>query len=161
MGVKTENGFTEYRHLHCKEIHEVRALTFRFDVNQDAGTIHFSWASCSELDNFSRAKGREIADENLFNSAINIDSYYDRNYSLVDNALRAMGEIVSAYESDETFREEVNKDEPTKKSYQEILRALDIATEVQALNSIFNADPEELPANITLFSDIADNQEGC
>jgi len=123
MGKKTDKGFTEFRYIRCKTIQFARSLTFYFDVNQETNKIDFSWASCSENDNFSREIGRNTSTKN-FNTIRNLSCNYNRDLSLVENAINRI----------KSFSE--NRNETNGALFDEIVRAVSIYDEVESLIKI-------------------------
>jgi hypothetical protein len=132
VGVNTENGFIEYRHLHCKHLcPDFPAVTFKFDVNQDEEIIKFSFSVCSSKDNFSRRVGREIADKRMEDGAV-VSSSYDRKSSLTENAMDIMNSIINRYEEGtDGLRDEIDADPVHKKFYQDMVRARDALYDVR------------------------------
>ena len=125
MGQNIENGFVEYRYLHCKHLDaKSPALTFKFKVNQVDATVDVAWAVCSENDNFARAVGRKITDDRLDNGKT-ITVGYDRALSLVGNAIFGMDSIVDANENHGAINPAVVP------MYQEIKRAVEAYIEIK------------------------------
>jgi len=160
MGQNTDTGFTEYRHVRCKHEPFSRSLTFYFDVNQELGFIKFAFSACSTDDNFSREIGRKLAKEHFDEGRI-ISYQYDRELSLVDNAINAMN-FIADIESDDMSKQ-IELDALTKKTYEEILRALEIYNEVDITNSLYNAinQGEVEFKNLQLLDDISETSDGC
>lgn len=88
MGKKTTDGFIEYRHVRVKggRSNQYPVVTFRFEVNQTGNAIDISWANCSRKDQFSREKGRALADKRAKEGHVVAGQYF-RQYDLVHNAV--------------------------------------------------------------------------
>lgn len=92
MGINTENGFVEYRHIHSG-ISRLPAVTIKFDVNQTDGVVKCSFAACSPDDNFARAVGRKVSDERM-NEGQYVTFEYNRDLSLINNVVSYLNDIM-------------------------------------------------------------------
>jgi len=92
MGVTTENGFIEYRHIHTG-IPKIPAVTAKLIVNQEEGTVKCSFAACSPYDNFSRSVGRAFADKRM-NEGQYVEFTYNRNITLIQNIVEYLNGIM-------------------------------------------------------------------
>lgn len=101
--------YRRWRYVKDGEKHP--ALTFRFDINQDAETLKFSYAICHKDDNFCKGIGRDVADERM-NSGDFIIMAYDREYSLLENAYGGIWEATEIISSI-LRRNSITKEETT------------------------------------------------
>lgn len=137
MGINTETGFVEYRHI--RVIEPAIAVTIRFNVDQNKKAITSSWATLSARDNFCRQKGREIADKAM-DSGRSFEYAYDRDMTLSENFISAgTNMIVELSEQHETlpaYKKVVDKNQFEKVF--ELSRALEVIEFIDLINSASN-----------------------
>jgi hypothetical protein len=93
MGINTENGFTEYRHIHTG-MAKHPAVTLKLDVDQKNNVIKCAFAICSPEDNFARHMGRAISDRRMVDGEY-VTFDYDREKSLNDNVIDYLGDLMA------------------------------------------------------------------
>jgi hypothetical protein len=124
MGTCTHNGFEEYRYFHCKHIvFYTQALTIKFSVDQIKSRLSFSWACCSETDNFNRSVGKKLVDDRM-KQGNTIGVKYNRDTPLIENAIDGLKDFKKWYETTRIVSKQ------HRKTYNEVLRALNTYNEV-------------------------------
>lgn len=108
MGVNTDYGFIEYRHIRPKGSNNngLGGVTLRFEVDQEFDHITISWAICNPTDNFNKAIGRETADAAAESGRL-LAGQYLRCFNLVDNAIIQIKHAIESKNTPSEFRREL------------------------------------------------------
>lgn len=67
------------------EISNLGGVTFLFSIDQETGTLTYSYFICNKSDNFSKTIGRDKTTEQFDKGNIVKCIHYDRDISLLDN----------------------------------------------------------------------------
>lgn len=86
--------FRTYRHVRNKTNNNC-GITFCFDIDHFTQTMRFAFAVCSSKDNFCRSVGRNYAEDRL-DRGFAIQAGYDKDISLVQNAINACKNVLNA-----------------------------------------------------------------
>jgi hypothetical protein len=102
-----ENGFTEYRYYKPMS-HYAPKIAFKFDVTyadtkDEVSSVKFSYAICSEQDNFSRKVARDILDKRMIDGQILVGEFKGKGKTLVSTAMGIVDDLIENFESDSGF----------------------------------------------------------
>ena len=123
-----ENVLSVYRYFKVEE-HFVKKISYKFVVSHINNTVRFSFAVCSESDNFSRQTARKLLDERMKNNQVIVGDY-DSNESLIHNANRIVNELFCGIQLDDDI------DNKRKKEIRDISRLINAYDDILFMKSL-------------------------
>jgi len=96
MDINTDNGFTEYRYFKPKT-HRSSKIALKIEVDFKVEAQHqmkFSFAVCSDEDNFSRVTARNLLDQRMDDQDILVGEYDHTQHTLVEAAMVIVDKVL-------------------------------------------------------------------